>query len=60
MQILLNVNVPTSKAMLIEDSLKTLAENLDSDNLTFLAQQSSKKNVNDKLRSKKGLIQTFL
>jgi hypothetical protein len=33
---------------------------LDSENLFFLAEQSKKAKVNEKLKSKKGLINTFL
>lgn len=60
MKITLEVNISTSKAMLIEGSLIELAQNLNSENLLFLAQQSKKANVNDKLRNKKGIIKAFL
>jgi ABC-type uncharacterized transport system YnjBCD substrate-binding protein len=60
MKIELDVNITPSKAMLVNTAIKTLAENLDADNLNFLASQSKKQKVNEKLAGKKTMINMFL
>ena len=60
MKIEIEANINASKAIIIKDALKTLAEKLDSDNLTFLAEIAQRPNVNATLKSKKTLIKTFV
>lgn len=60
MKVTIDANITPSRAMLIEDALKAIAENLTAENIIFLATQSKKTKVNEKLASKKGLINSFL
>lgn len=48
------------EAATIKRNLQIIADNINKDNIVFLAKQSVKKDINKKLDDKKVLINTFL
>ncbi len=53
-------NITPAKAFNIKADLEKLAENISSDNLSYLASLSQKPDINKKLETKKTLINLYL
>lgn len=60
----ISINVPDTltqvEQMAVKRHIEKLAMNLSKDNLAFLAEMSERKDVNQKIANKSGLIRTFL
>ena len=61
MQVTIEVNTTNPiEAANIKMSLEKLSKNINKSNLTFLAELSEKKGINEKIESKKTMLKTFL
>lgn len=59
-QISINTNEQGVNKVMQKSALQSLANNVNLENLIYLERLSKKKNINEKLKSKKGLIDTFI
>ena len=60
MKIEIDVNIAPATAGRIKGALKMLAENIEADNLIFLAELSKKPSANEKLKNNRGTIKMLL